>query len=101
MVWVSPIPTYRIDQRYRSIDSPPSIWFDRFRISRPTESDMRNDSFSTMDPTMTHLDAIAVDTEVSDQLETATRMSKAPNPVIAILNRLLGATWSAYAQHQT
>ena len=50
---------------------------------------------------MTHLDAIAVDTEVSDQLETATRMSKAANPVLAILNGLLGATWRAYAQHQT
>ncbi len=46
-------------------------------------------------------DAIAVDTEVSDQLETATRMSKAANPVLAILNGLLGATWRAYAQHQT
>jgi len=46
-------------------------------------------------------DAMAVDTEVSDQLETATRMSKAANPVLAILNGLLGATWRAYAQHQT
>src|SRR5258705_12819647 len=104
----------RIDQHYRSMDSPPRIWSDRFRISRATESDMRNDSFSTRDPTMTHLekepyaarapatggrndartcvsgeDAISVDTEVSDQLEPVTRMSKAANPVLAILNGLL------------
>src|SRR5438105_5924709 len=46
----------RIDRHYRSIDSRPRIWSDRFRISRPTESDMRNDSFSTSDPTMTHLE---------------------------------------------
>jgi len=45
--------------------------------------------------------AMAVDAEVSEPVGTATRMSKAPDPVIAILNRLLGATWSAYAQHQT
>src|SRR5437660_12473243 len=50
---------------------------------------------------MTHFDVIAVHTEVSDQLETATRISKAANPVLAILNGLLGATWRAYAQHQT
>jgi hypothetical protein len=46
-------------------------------------------------------DAMAVDTEVSDQLATATRISKAANPVLAILNGLLGATWRAYAQHET
>src|SRR6266850_1591025 len=45
----------RIDRHYRSIDSPPRIWSDRFRISRPPESDMRNDSFSTRD-SMTHLE---------------------------------------------
>jgi bacterioferritin len=44
---------------------------------------------------------MVVDTELGDPVETATRLSKAPNPVIAILNGLLGATWSAYAQHQT
>src|SRR5260370_39869549 len=73
----------RIDRHYRSIDSPPRIWSDRFRISRPTESDMRNDRFQQG----IHHDA--------------TRMSKATNPVLAILNGLLGATWRAYAQHQT
>jgi bacterioferritin len=46
-------------------------------------------------------DAMAVDTKVSDQLETATRIAKAANPVLAILNGLLGATWRAYAQHET
>ena len=46
-------------------------------------------------------DAMAVDTEVSDPVETGTRTSNAPNPVLAILNGLLGATWRAYAQHQT
>ena len=46
-------------------------------------------------------DAMAVDTAVSDEVEAATRMSKAVNPVPAILNGLLGATWRAYAQHQT
>jgi len=87
---------------------------------------MRNDSFSTKDPAMTHLekepyaarapatggrndaptcireeDAMSVDTEVSDQVESARRMSRAPKPVLAILNGLLGASWRAYAQHQT
>jgi len=83
--------TTDIDRDHRPMDSPPRIWSDRFRISLPTESDMRNDSFSTRNPTMTHLDAIAVDAEVSDQLETATCMSRAANPVLAIhalLNRL-------------
>jgi bacterioferritin len=46
-------------------------------------------------------DAIALDSEASDQVEAAKRMSKAVNPVPAVLNGLLGATWRAYAQHQT
>jgi bacterioferritin len=46
-------------------------------------------------------DAMAVVTEASDRVEVASRMSKAVNPVPAILNGLLGATWRAYAQHQT
>ena len=44
---------------------------------------------------------MAVDTEASDQVEAAARMSNSVNTVPAILNGLLGATWRAYAQHQT
>jgi bacterioferritin len=43
--------------------------------------------------------ALAVDSEAKDQVEAATRISTAVNPVPAILNGLLGATWRAYAQH--
>src|SRR2546423_188808 len=46
-------------------------------------------------------DTMAVDAELTDPVETAARTSKVSNPVIAILNDLLGASWSAYAQHQT